>query len=371
MTTLSDYYPEQPPWSTIWKDTDRPGERGHIRTAANPKVGPELSYHGCQTLYDGLRSLGLARNPLGPCLGYRAVSTTGFATPYIYTSYTECIAQMDSLAAGLDALNLIHDPEDPEELAVLAFYCKNCMEVTIGEHAAYAVGACTAILYDTLGPDTVSFILEQTKAKSVVATRLELPQLCKAKQDSVDGKLDTFQNVILINGVTKEAAAMAQEAGLEVLSFAKVGAAGSRLIATTNGGHHHRPPSPDDVAALCYTSGTTGTPKGAMITHKNLISVVAGMAATCPDLLETTPADRHLSYLPLAHIFERVVQAQMLCAGASIAFFRGDPTLLIEDLVACRPTVMPVAPRVLNKIYDKVCAASLNPLLELRSIAAS
>jgi long-chain acyl-CoA synthetase len=64
--------------------------------------------------------------------------------------------------------------------------------------------------------------------------------------------------------------------------------------------------------------------------------------------------DRHLSYLPLPHIFERFVVAQLLSNGASIAFFRGDPTQLIEDLQACRPTILPAAPRVLNKVYDKV-----------------
>jgi len=58
----------------------------------------------------------------------------------------------------------------------------------------------------------------------------------------------------------------------------------------------------------------------------------------------------------LPHIFERVVIAQIITAGASIAFFRGDPTLLIEDIVACRPTFIPMVPRVMNKIHDKIMA---------------
>lgn len=90
------------------------------------------------------------------------------------------------------------------------------------------------------------------------------------------------------------------------------------------------------------------------MTHENIMSAIAGFYGAVGDL-EAQPFDRHLSYLPLAHIFERIVSSQMFCAGASVAFFRGDPTLLIEDMQACRPTVMPVAPRVLNKIYDKVC----------------
>ena len=77
---------------------------------------------------------------------------------------------------------------------------------------------------------------------------------------------------------------------------------------------------------------------------------MAGVSGIFP--LELT--DRHLSYLPLAHIFERIVMCQCYSNGASIAFFRGDPLLLIEDLQACRPTILPAAPRVLNKIYDKI-----------------
>jgi long-chain acyl-CoA synthetase len=116
--------------------------------------------------------------------------------------------------------------------------------------------------------------------------------------------------------------------------------------------HKHNPPSGKDLATFCYTSGTTGNPKGALITHENLMSNIAGMHT----IFQPQSLDRHLSYLPLPHIFERVVVSQILLGGASIAFYRGDPLLLIEDIQACRPTIMPAAPRVLNKIHDKVCA---------------
>lgn len=104
------------------------------------------------------------------------------------------------------------------------------------------------------------------------------------------------------------------------------------------------------LSSIHSTSGTTGTPKGALLTHENLVSAIAGVNKVWPMNLN----DRHLSYLPLPHIFERVTMAGMYTEGASIAFFRGDPTLLIEDIQACRPTFFPAAPRVLNKIHDKV-----------------
>jgi long-chain acyl-CoA synthetase len=198
-----------------------------------------------------------------------------------------------------------------------------------------------------VGPDTVQFILAHTGLSALVCSRRQLDKVCHAK---ISGLCPAFTTVILVDGVTPDALRMSDSSGLQVTSFAKVEAVGSERINTI--GHKHTPPSFDDIATFSYTSGTTGTPKGALITHGNIMSTNAGMHVV--DGMKVLLTDRHLSYLPLAHIFERVVMSQILCAGASVAFFRGDPLLLIEDLQACRPTIMPVAPRVLNKIYDKV-----------------
>ena len=223
---------------------------------------------------------------------------------------------------------------------------KNCMEFIIAEQGVYCLGGSTAALYDTFGPAAAQFILGETGSKSVVTTRSQLPRLCEAKKS---GECPTFQHVIVVDGVTPAAAQMAAEASLEVISFAKVEAVGAQVIAT-EGDHKHNPPSPKDIATFCYTSGTTGNPKGAMLTHENLVSCMAGI----PSLMIPEMSDRHLSYMPLAHIFERVVLNNMFVYGASIGFWRGDPLLLIEDIQACRPTMLAAVPRVLNKIYEKV-----------------
>lgn len=223
---------------------------------------------------------------------------------------------------------------------------KNCMEWVLAEQATYCLGGSTVPFYDTLGPDTVRFILEHTGLSCVVSSRRELEHLCEAK---ASGTCPKFHSVILVDGVTPEASSLASKAGLKVVSFAKIEALGSQIIPTE--GHQHTPPDPSDVATFCYTSGTTGNPKGALITHDNIMSAAGGL-----DEIQILPTDRHISYLPLPHIFERVVLTQMITNGASIAFFRGDPLLLIEDIVACRPTMIPMVPRVLNKIHDKIMA---------------
>jgi long-chain acyl-CoA synthetase len=330
--------------STIVPNTNR-ADRGDIRRSGDPLAHPQLGLHGCRTMYEGFRR-GCSLNPLGPCLGFRAVSTSGFATPYIYSSYSECLARVDAFAAGLETLNLVEP--SPDNLMGLGLYMKNCMEWVLAEHAIYALGGCTVPFYDTLGPDTVHFILNQTGCKSLVCSRAELSKVCEAK---LTGGCGSLKAVILADGVTPDAAKMAEGAGLEILSYAKVEAVGAERI--TRRGHKHNPPSPDDVATFCYTSGTTGDPKGALITHENLISTIAGVQGS-EEAFIIKMFDRHLSFLPLPHIFERIVMAQMFTVGASIAFHRCDPLLLIEDIQACRPTMMPAAPRLLNKIHDKV-----------------
>ena len=82
-----------------------------IYRCANTDFNPTLGIHGCQTLYEALRR-GAEINPLGPCMGFRAVSTTGFATPFVYSTYTEIVARVDSIAAGLKDLDLLKRNED-------------------------------------------------------------------------------------------------------------------------------------------------------------------------------------------------------------------------------------------------------------------
>jgi len=341
--------PPQQQWSTEVPLTSRnpthpSGGRGNIRRSHDPLASPSLGANGVRTLYEAMRR-GRDINPLGPCLGYRATSSnSGFATPFVYGSYGECVARVDALAAGLEKGGEKLLDKNDDGMLLLGIYMKNSMEWLLAEQAAYCIGGTTVPFYDTLGPDTVRFILEHTGLSCVVCSRNELARLCEAK---ASGTCPKFHSIILVDGVTPEATSLADKAGLKVTSFAKIEAIGSRIIPTE--GHEHTPPDPSDVATFCYTSGTTGDPKGALITHDNIMSAAGGF-----DEVQMLPTDRHISYLPLPHIFERVVITQCLVNGASIAFFRGDPLLLIEDIVACRPTIIPMVPRVLNKIHDKI-----------------
>ena len=224
---------------------------------------------------------------------------------------------------------------------------KNCIEWTICEHAIYCLGGATVPIFPTSSLRTVSFILGQTNLSTCVCTNHELSKLVQAKKT---GSCPHFKTILLVNAakLPPESVKMCKEAGLEVISLAEVESHGSHTFASRPHTKPFSPPSGSDICTFCYTSGTTGIPKGALITHANIIAAIVDSNVKC--------TDRHLSYLPLPHIFERKVQARTLNAGASIGFYRGDPSMLIQDIVACRPTLFAAVPRVLNKIYDKVLA---------------
>lgn len=120
-------------------------------------------------------------------------------------------------------------------------------------------------------------------------------------------------------------------------------------------GHEHRvanvPPFAEDVCTICYTSGTTGLPKGAMITNRNFIAALMG---TIQQELRPEAWDRYLSYLPLAHVLERCVQLAFIVAGARVGYSQGDTRKIVDDFKALRPSVFASVPRLLERIIGKV-----------------
>ncbi len=109
--------------------------------------------------------------------------------------------------------------------------------------------------------------------------------------------------------------------------------------------------SKNDLFTLIYTSGTTGKPKGVMLSHNNLLSQVKVLE----NLIDIGINDRAISFLPLCHVFERVVEYFYLYKGVSIYYAQSIETLG-EDLKEIKPTIMPTVPRLLEKVYDKIIA---------------
>ena len=121
-------------------------------------------------------------------------------------------------------------------------------------------------------------------------------------------------------------------------------------LAEGNGTELPAGPEPQDLAALVYTSGTTGKPKGVMLTHRAILANVTGVLQNlCPE-----PEDVWLSFLPLSHTFERTTTYYTAMGFGNRVAFNRNIGLLADDLKVIRPTIMMSVPRIYEKVYDKI-----------------
>jgi len=109
--------------------------------------------------------------------------------------------------------------------------------------------------------------------------------------------------------------------------------------------------SKDDVATLIYTSGTTGFPKGVMLSHDNILSNVKA----CFDIFPVDETSRGLSYLPLCHVYERMVNYVLQYKGVSI-YYAENMATIVDNIQDIKPHIMTTVPRLLEKVYDKIMA---------------
>jgi len=270
------------------------------------------------------------------------------AGPYVFTTWAQAAATRDALGAGMLALGMLEANSSGHK--IVGLFSKNRMEWELAAQALHAYGGVDCALYDTLGPEAIAFILGQTEMPAVFCDAPSVAKLLEAKRGGAAPKLRAvvqFEDLPAVAGPGARADAAA--AGVTLHTYAEVIAAGKAAPAP------HAPPAPGDLGFLCYTSGTTGMPKGAMILHRNMVAM-ASSALTAR--LGLTEVDVHISYLPLAHIMERLISTAVTMTGGCIGYYQGDTTKLIDDLKALRPTIFPSVPRLWNRIYDRITAGA-------------
>ncbi|ELR15814.1 acylCoA synthetase, putative [Acanthamoeba castellanii str. Neff] len=315
---------------SVMMPPEKKGESHVYRSIHSPDTLVETFVPETTTLYENFKR-GFTLNPEGNCLGWRQGDG-----PYQWLSYRQVQDRFLALGAGL--LELGFKPKD-----TVGIYSRNRPEWVITEQAANAFSMVVVPLYDTLGEEAVEHILRETSLKLVFCTNEKVQQLIRVLDKSDITHIVTFDSFD-----DEEAKSVLQERNISLHTIDELIELGKKNPAKPI------PPSRDDLCTICYTSGTTGTPKGAMLSHGNFIANVAGVFVLKPDLV--TSSDVVISYLPLAHVFERILQAAVFLQGASIGFYRGTVPELFDDIATLRPTVFPSVPRLFNRLYDKVMA---------------
>ncbi|MBA2686384.1 MAG: long-chain fatty acid--CoA ligase [Gemmatimonadaceae bacterium] len=221
----------------------------------------------------------------------------------------------------------------------VAILSENRPEWAIADYACLMSGMTDVPIYPTLPAEQVAYILRDSGAVAIFISSKEQA----AKVALVRDQLPALQHVIVFD------ADAATGAAIRIAALEAKGAATMTPDAAAEYRAYALAIEPDQVATLIYTSGTTGEPKGAMLTHGNIASNVSAALQLLP--MDTT--DTSLSFLPLSHIFERMVDYLMFAGGVSIAYVETMDTIA-QNMKEVRPTIVVSVPRIYEKIHSRI-----------------
>jgi long-chain acyl-CoA synthetase len=239
------------------------------------------------------------------------------------------------VAMGLRALGIDHG----DRVAIMA---NNRPEHVVVDVGTMLAGATPISIYNTFTADQTAYIANDA---GVTVAVVEGEFLAKWRELRERGGLADLQHLVVVNA---EATAEGE------LTYDDLLAKGSAALATGEGEFENswRAVQPDDVCTIIYTSGTTGHPKGVQITHRNLMYQMGAL----DDAIELPTEMRGVSYLPLAHIAERMVSHYAgIKQGAEVEFVP-DVKQILEALTGTRPNIMMAVPRVWEKMHAQIMA---------------
>lgn len=322
-------------YSTEISGSARTGESSiYIHPEAQRLTQVELPSKAA-TLFESFTS-SVAKWGHNNCLGYqRKVDSKIF---YKWTSYSSVMSQALKIGYGLDYLQL-NIPDDTG-YAYFGIYSPNRLEWILMDLACMSQSIVTIPLYDVQQIDSLERVIDEIQLKGLACTFKLLNKILNLKGQ---GRIPSLKTIIVFEKIQDPDILTSETAGINLISLKEL----EKLAIKGN----VKFPTPDSWFTICFTSGTTGISKGAILSHKNMISTLAGITNT---KLGIFPNDIHFSYLPLAHIFERGVCHLMLSSGASIGFYHGDISALFEDMIILRPTIFVSVPRVFKRLNDKI-----------------
>lgn len=255
-----------------------------------------------------------------PALGTR--EDRGGRATWVWQTYRDLERAVDRVRSGLAALGV----RPGDRVAIIS---NNRREWPALCYAVTGLGAVLVPMYEAQRPSEWEFILRDCGAEVVVASRTSITEALREMR----GRLPAVRHVIgieLPDGDPDSFAALCARAEATPVA--------ARAVV------------PDDLAEIVYTSGTTGTPKGVMLTHGSITADVRGMRASFP----MGPDERLVSFLPWAHVFGQIGELHhALSVGASLAI-NDRLDRLVGDLLEVRPTVLVAVPSIFNRIYESV-----------------
>jgi long-chain acyl-CoA synthetase len=242
-------------------------------------------------------------------------------------SYPELGGIVMEIARGLISLGI----DRGDRVAILG---ATSADWVIADYGALCAGAVVTPIYHTNSPHECAYVLSHSGARLVFCE--DAAQVAKIAQ--VRGQCPDLEHIVVFEGVADDAITLAdlraRAADITVRSVHL------RIAATEQ----------NDLATLVYTSGTTGPPKGCMLTHRNLLETTRIYI----EQLGLNETHTLYQFLPLAHVLARVAQAVVIGAGGRAVYWSGDATKIIDELSEHGPTHFPAVPRIYEKVHGAV-----------------
>ena len=251
-------------------------------------------------------------------------------------SYTDLGENLKRVAKGLVALGIEHGDK-------VAIFSDTRADWTLCDLAAISIGAVVAPIYQTSSADEARHVLSDSGAKLCFCENAGMVE----KVQEVRDDCPQLEHLVVIEGDAKD-----------TMSLNDVGERGEE-VSNEQLNERAENVSPDDLFTIVYTSGTTGPPKGCLLTHGNYRANIE----MCENAVEWGEDPTILLFLPLAHVLTRILQMLILDVGGTIAFWEEDKDKILDNLQEVEPTHFAAVPRIFEKIYGRATAeAEGNPI---------
>ncbi|KZV17752.1 long chain acyl-CoA synthetase 2-like [Dorcoceras hygrometricum] len=267
----------------------------------------------------------------------RRPKTDGKAGAYSWLTYQEVYNTALKIGSAIRTRGV--NPGDH-----CGIYGANCPEWIMSMEACISHAITYVPLYDSLGANAVEFIINHAEVSIAFVHETKLPAILACLSNCVSH----LKTIVSFGKISEEQKESAKELGVDCFSwdeFALLGNLDDDLP----------PKARTDICTIMYTSGTTGEPKGVIIDNGAFMAEVLSV----DHLLRETDKvgseeDVYFSFLPLAHIFDQIIETYCIYRGSSIGFWQADIRYMIEDLVVLKPTIFCGVPRVFDRIYTGI-----------------
>ncbi len=264
----------------------------------------------------------------------------GDRTAYMYKkdgayrsiSFNETKDWVNKIAGGLAALGI----QAGDKIALLS---ENRIEWAFTDYATLTIRTVNVPIYPSLIPSQIEYMIKDSEAKVIFCSNMGQYE----KLESIRNNCPDLAHIVVFD--YENSMKDCQNMSDFMSKGAEYNAAHPDFLES-----ERNKINPDDMITIIYTSGTTGEPKGAMLTHNNLISNIQGGL----NALDVSEEDVFLSFLPLCHVFERMAGHYLAASiGATIAYAESIDTVA-DNMKEVHPSIMTSVPRLYEKIYAKI-----------------